>query len=158
MRLRVAAAGLGEDSKIRTSGAMRQVPNAKRSRGRGGNRKGQGQGHGSRTQVLDSHGPNIRIRGNAVQIFEKYQQLARDATSFGDRTVTENLLQHAEHYYRIMSANGDGVDRRPGLTHSNGHDDGEAPQGSSDRGEQPRNGQAEGAEAEAPRETDPPQA
>jgi hypothetical protein len=44
------------------------------------------------------------VRGNAWQVFEKYQGLARDAQSAGDRVAAENYLQHAEHYYRIIEA------------------------------------------------------
>jgi len=80
---------------------MRQNPNGKRSRGRGGRK-----GPNPRVQVFDSNGPGVRVRGNAVQIYEKYLQLARDASSSGDRVAAENLLQHAEHYYRLSSAFG----------------------------------------------------
>jgi hypothetical protein len=44
------------------------------------------------------------VRGNAWQVYEKYQALARDATSAGDRVTAENFLQHAEHYFRIIEA------------------------------------------------------
>ncbi len=53
----------------------------------------------------ESNGPEVKIRGNASQIYDKYLQLARDATSSGDRVRAENLYQHAEHYYRIVQAN-----------------------------------------------------
>lgn len=53
----------------------------------------------------ESNGPEVKIRGNASQIYEKYLTLARDATSSGDRVRAENLYQHAEHYYRIVQAN-----------------------------------------------------
>ena len=46
----------------------------------------------------------MRIRGNAYQVNEKYQALARDASATGDRVMAENYLQHAEHYYRIINA------------------------------------------------------
>jgi hypothetical protein len=46
----------------------------------------------------------VRVRGNAWQVHEKYQALARDAQSSGDRVAAENYLQHAEHYYRIIEA------------------------------------------------------
>ena len=88
---------------------MRQGQN-KRSRGRG--RKHQN--HANRT--LDSNGPDVKIRGSATQIFEKYQNLARDAQAAGDRVAAENYLQHAEHYYRIILANqptGEGQTRQP---------------------------------------------
>ncbi len=55
---------------------------------------------------FDSNGPDVKIRGTATNIFERYCQLARDANSSGDRVAAENYLQHAEHYYRIMLAQG----------------------------------------------------
>lgn len=55
-------------------------------------------------RALDSNGPDVRIRGTASQIYEKYQTLARDAASAGDRVKVENYLQHAEHYYRVIRA------------------------------------------------------
>ena len=58
----------------------------------------------NRNQVFDSNGPDVRIRGNAYQLYEKYQSLARDAHSAGDRVKAESCLQHAEHYFRIMLA------------------------------------------------------
>lgn len=83
---------------------MRQGPNSRRSRGRGGNNNNQGrrQNVPLRHQTFDSNGPDVRIRGNAFQIYEKYQALARDAQASGDRIAAENYLQHAEHYYRII--------------------------------------------------------
>ncbi len=59
-----------------------------------------------RSNSFDSNGPHVKVRGNANQISEKYQSLARDATSSGDRVMAENYLQHAEHYQRIVNANG----------------------------------------------------
>ena len=52
---------------------------------------------------MESSGPEVKIRGSATQLFEKYQSLARDAVSAGDRIAAENYLQHAEHYYRVLS-------------------------------------------------------
>ncbi|MDH3738686.1 MAG: DUF4167 domain-containing protein, partial [Alphaproteobacteria bacterium] len=52
------------------------------------------------------NGPGARVRGNSAQIYEKYQQLARDAASSGDRVAAEGFYQHAEHYYRLMDAAG----------------------------------------------------
>jgi len=60
-----------------------------------------------RSQTFDSNGPNVKIRGNAYQVFERYVALAREAAASGDRIAAENLYQHAEHYFRIMNANGD---------------------------------------------------
>jgi hypothetical protein len=55
-------------------------------------------------RTYDSSGPEVKIRGSASHVYEKYLQLARDANSSGDRIMAENYLQHAEHYYRIMAA------------------------------------------------------
>ena len=80
----------------------------KRQRGRGRKPGGGGGGgnnnhnHGNRS--LESSGPEVKIRGTAAKIYEKYAQYARDAQSGGDRVKYEALLQHAEHYYRVMAA------------------------------------------------------
>jgi hypothetical protein len=78
---------------------MRQgQQNNKRMRGR--NRKGPN----PLTRSFESNGPDVKIRGTALHIAEKYLQLARDAQSSGDRVAGENYLQHAEHYFRIVAA------------------------------------------------------
>jgi len=56
------------------------------------------------TRNYESNGPDVKIRGSAQQIAEKYAQLARDSHSSGDRVMAENYLQHAEHYNRIIAA------------------------------------------------------
>ena len=56
------------------------------------------------TRTYDSSGPDVKIRGTAQHIAEKYSALARDAQSAGDRVMAENYLQHAEHYNRIIAA------------------------------------------------------
>ncbi len=58
----------------------------------------------SRSHVFDSNGPDMRLRGTAQQLFEKYLQLGRDATGSGDRVMAESYFQHAEHYFRILNA------------------------------------------------------
>jgi hypothetical protein len=58
----------------------------------------------NRNHVFDSQGPDLRIRGTAQQLFEKYLQLGRDATSGGDRVMAESYFQYAEHYFRILNA------------------------------------------------------
>jgi hypothetical protein len=60
-----------------------------------------------RIQAFESNGPNVKIRGNAYQVFERYVALAREATAIDDRIAAESFFQHAEHYFRIMSANGE---------------------------------------------------
>lgn len=67
---------------------------------------GGGGGGGGGQRNYDSNGPEVKIRGTAAHIFDRYCQLARDASAAGDRIAAENYLQHAEHYYRIMMANG----------------------------------------------------
>ena len=70
----------------------------KRSRGRGRRQQN------PLNRSYDSNGPEVRVRGTASQVYEKYQSLARDAVASGDRVMAENLQQHAEHYYRIIAA------------------------------------------------------
>jgi hypothetical protein len=72
----------------------------KRQRGRG--RKSNGQQHHNHHRNFESNGPDVKIRGSASHVYEKYQQLARDAASAGDRIAAESYLQHAEHYFRLL--------------------------------------------------------
>jgi hypothetical protein len=86
---------------------MRDFKGMKRQRGR--NRKPGGGGGNANAanpnRSWDSQGPeNIKVRGNAQTVYERYQQLARDAGSSGDRVLAENYLQHAEHYFRVLRA------------------------------------------------------
>jgi len=75
---------------------MRQGNNSRRSRGRG-NGKRQPRGN-----HVDSHGPEVRVRGTGQQVYDKYLALARDYTVSGDRISAENMYQHAEHYFRTL--------------------------------------------------------
>src|SRR5580765_2376820 len=72
----------------------------KRMRGRNPGRKGPN----PLTRSYESNGPDVKIRGTAQHVAEKYLQLARDAQSSGDPVAAENLLQHAEHYFRLIAA------------------------------------------------------
>lgn len=89
---------------------MRPGQQNKRGRGRNNNSGGGGGGNFNRkganplTRSYDSSGPDVKIRGTAQHIAEKYGTLARDAQSSGDRVMAENYLQHAEHYNRIIAA------------------------------------------------------
>ncbi len=56
------------------------------------------------TRSYDSHGPDVRIRGTALHVAEKYLQLARDAHTGNNPVAAENYLQHAEHYFRLIAA------------------------------------------------------
>ena len=81
---------------------MRDFKSMKRQRSRN---RGSGKPQHNANRAFDSNGPDgVKIRGNAQHVFEKYQQLARDATASGDRVLAENYLQHAEHYFRVLRA------------------------------------------------------
>ncbi|QND48468.1 DUF4167 domain-containing protein [Rhizobium lusitanum] len=98
---------------------MRPGQQNKRGRGRGNN-NGSGGGNNNNnnnnnnnfnrkgsnplTRTYDSSGPDVKIRGTAQHIAEKYATLARDSHSSGDRVMAENYLQHAEHYNRIIAS------------------------------------------------------
>lgn len=80
---------------------MKHNNSNRRSRGRGGNNGRRGGGN-NRAKVFDSNGPDVRIRGTAHQICEKYEALAKDARAAGDYVLAESYLQHAEHYQRVI--------------------------------------------------------
>ncbi|WP_408901863.1 DUF4167 domain-containing protein [Plastoroseomonas hellenica] len=142
--------------------------NMKRMRGRGGQQHRHGGGGGNfrhtgggggggngnqpmnRNHVFDSSGPDMRLRGTAQQLFEKYLQLGRDATGGGDRVMAESYFQHAEHYFRILNAMNQAQQPPPqqpqGRRYQNQPDGGDQPEG----GEQPEmNGHANGHAADA---------
>ncbi|WP_420134467.1 DUF4167 domain-containing protein [Rhodopseudomonas sp.] len=85
---------------------MRNGQNNKRLRNRnnGGNNNNNRRGQNPMTRVFESNGPDIKIRGTASHVAEKYVQLARDARSSGDPVAAENYYQHAEHYFRLIAA------------------------------------------------------
>ena len=130
---------------------MRQGPNNnnnnRRSRSRGGSGGGGGGGTGGvgggggggnnpnrrpnvplRHQTFDSNGPDVRIRGNAFQVYEKYLALSRDANSSGDRVAAENYLQHAEHYVRIINQINEAAGDNQQRNRVNGRGEGGQPQ------------------------------
>jgi len=45
---------------------------------------------------------NFRNSLSAEKLFEKYTSLAKEAMSSGDKTLSENYLQHADHFMRII--------------------------------------------------------
>lgn len=79
---------------------MRPGNQSKQQRMRGRSRKGPN----PLSRTYESNGPDVKIRGTALHVAEKYQQLARDAQASGDRIMSENYFQHAEHYLRIVAA------------------------------------------------------
>ena len=95
--------------------------NSRRPRGHRGGRRPNSQG--GRNTNFESNGPEGKIRGNAHQVIDKYQALARDAMTLGDRIAAENYFQHAEHYFRVLSASSDAKAKQTnGVRRSNGHD------------------------------------
>jgi Domain of unknown function (DUF4167) len=71
------------------------------------NRRGRGRGRKPQNPLArsyESNGPDVKIRGTAAHIAEKYMSLARDALASGDIIAAESYLQHAEHYNRIIMA------------------------------------------------------
>ena len=80
---------------------MRPGQNKQRMRGRPTNNR---RGPNPLTRSYESNGPDVKIRGNAHHVAEKYLQLARDAHTGGDPVAAENYLQHAEHYFRLIAA------------------------------------------------------
>jgi hypothetical protein len=126
----------------------------KRQRGRNNGRKPH---MPQRSQTFDSAGPDVRIRGNAYQVLEKYLAMARDASAAGDRIAAENFYQHAEHYYRVISANGEHNRHQQQQHHQHhqqmhqGHPQGQQaygqqgqPHGQGQQGHDPRGGQPYG--------------
>lgn len=91
---------------------MRNGQNNKRMRSRNNNNSSSNsnnnnnnrRGQNPMTRVFESNGPDIKIRGTASHIAEKYVQLARDARGSGDPVASENYYQHAEHYFRLIAA------------------------------------------------------
>ena len=89
---------------------MRPQQQNRRMRGRNNNNNNNSNNNNTRkgpnplTRNYESNGPDVKIRGSAQQIAEKYTTLARDAMSAGDRVIAENYLQHAEHYNRIIAS------------------------------------------------------
>jgi hypothetical protein len=125
--------------------------NGQNKRMRSRNRKG-GHHQNPLSRMYESNGPDVKIRGTASHVAEKYLQLARDAQSSGDPVAAENYYQHAEHYFRLIAAAQEqfrqsqpyyqqGGDQRGNL--DDGYDDGD--------GDQP----SIGGEPFAPREPQP---
>jgi Domain of unknown function (DUF4167) len=135
--------------------------NRQRSRG-GRNGGGGGGGHHhkqhhnpnrppNRNQIFDSSGPDVRVRGNAHQVFDKYQALAREAAASGDRIMAEAYWQYADHYFRVIQTVGGFGQRNNQGWGEGGGEEGQAPQQQGPQGQgggQPHqaNGQGERSE------------
>lgn len=121
------------------------MANGKRKPMRQGQQNRRGRGRGRKVQNplsrnYESNGPEVKIRGNASHIAEKYSALARDAQVSGDTVTAENYLQHAEHYYRIIMA----------AQAQSAPPAGQAAEGANGSGNQRA---AQGEEADGPRDT-----
>jgi hypothetical protein len=77
--------------------------NKLRSRNKNNNRRNNNNSSNVVNRVLDSAGPDGRVRGTPQQIIEKYRGLAHDALMADDRVAAESFQQHAEHYNRLLS-------------------------------------------------------
>jgi hypothetical protein len=122
----------------------------KRMRGRNNNR---GKGQNPLTRVYESNGPDVKIRGTASHVAEKYMQLARDAHASGDPVAAENYFQHAEHYFRTIAA------AHEQFRQSNPYyqqQQGGGPQGAADQREDFEDGEDEATGASAPGVGDQP--
>ena len=109
-------------------------------RGRGRSRKPQN----PLARNYESNGPDVKIRGTASHIAEKYMSLARDALASGDSVTAESYLQYAEHYNRIIMAAH--TQAPPAAPQAGEQSQGQQANGSSGRG---RQDPSEGAEGEA---------
>src|SRR3979490_614653 len=105
----------------------------------------------NRNQIFDSSGPDVRVRGNAHQVFDKYQALAREAASQGDRILAEAYLQYADHYFRMIQTMG-GFGQRNNQGWGDGGEEGQSPpQQQQGQAGQPNQASANGhAEGERP--------
>src|SRR3954469_16843271 len=92
----------GQNKRMRMRGRNRN--HKSHHGGGGGGGGGGGHHHNPLTRVYESNGPEVKIRGTAHHIAEKYLQLARDAQGSGDPVTAENHFQHAEHYLRLIAA------------------------------------------------------
>jgi hypothetical protein len=129
--------------------------NGQNKRMRGRNRKGGGGHHQNPlSRMYESNGQDVKIRGTASHVAEKYLQLARDAQSSGDPIAAENYYQHAEHYFRLIAAAQEQFRQsQPYYQQQQGEMRGNSPDDSYDDGddEQPH----AGGEPFAPREPQP---
>src|SRR4051794_25924650 len=120
--------------------------NGQNKRMRGRNRKGQN----PLTRIYESNGPDVKVRGTASHVADKYMQLARDAQSSGDPIAAENYYQHAEHYFRLIAAVQEQFRQNNPYYRENESRDSNYDEGDDESGEQPGAGGYEGGYA--PRE------
>ena len=73
----------------------------RRSNGRGHSPHRSGSGQGRPFSNGQSRN-NFRQTLSAEKLFEKYNTLAKEAMTSGDKTLSENYFQHADHFMRII--------------------------------------------------------
>ena len=83
---------------------FRSGRNNRRPGGGGGSSHSNNGGGNSPNRVYESNGPDVKVRGTAQTVAEKYMQLGRDAQSSGDNVMAESYFQFSEHYFRVMAA------------------------------------------------------
>ena len=126
--------------------------NGQNKRMRGRNRKG-GHHQNPLSRMYESNGPDVKIRGTASHVAEKYLQLARDAQSSGDPVAAENYYQHAEHYFRLIAAAQEQFRQSQPYYQQSGEPRGNLPDADYDDGESEQ--PSIGGEPYAPREPQP---
>lgn len=131
---------------------MRNGQNKHRMRGR--NRGGKS--HNPLTRVYESNGPDVKIRGTANHVAEKYIQLARDATASGDPVAAENYYQHAEHYFRLIAAAQEQFRQTQPFQQQREGGDGRSDEGYDGDDEQPNYGSSEPYSPQAYQQQQPP--
>jgi len=128
---------------------MRQPQNAKRGRGRGrrGNTSGNHNHVPNRNTSYESNGPDVKLRGNAQQLHEKYMALAHDSATSGERISAEAYTQFADHYFRLHQAAVGVAETKRQQEQANAVADDDAASGDSRRDQEPA---AENDEASLP--------
>lgn len=129
---------------------MRHGSSNRRQRNRGNSGGGGRRGNQNRSRVYDSNGPDVRIRGTAHQVADKYAALAKDAEASDDIILAQSYLQYAEHYQRIINSwedelrgepagnQNDQSDNNSSHSRKSGHDkDGNKSQGNKSVNKQP---------------------
>lgn len=92
----------------------------------------------------------MRVRGNAHQVFDKYQALAREAAASGDRILAEAYWQYADHYFRMIQTMG-GFGQRNNQGWGDGGEEGQSAPQQQGQGGQPQQGNGNGhAQGERP--------
>jgi len=125
----------------------RQRGRGRKPGGGGGNYHGNQGGHHHPNRTLESNRPDTKVRGPASHIYERYLQLARDAQSSGDRVLSENYLQHADHYFRLVRSMQPAAPvQQPQQPFSEGADFEGADEGAPDEGAEETEARAEGEE------------